>query len=277
MTMQPVRSALAAGAAMAASLALTGCFLIPGQFEATMDVRKSGTFSFTYDGEIVITAMGDLAEMANAAEMAEDCIDEATLESRPCSEKELRDRAAEQEQQRAMMKAMMGSADLSDPDAATAFAENLERQTGWNSVEHLGDGVFDVHFGISSRLTHDFTFPVLEGFPVSTAFVTASLRDENRLRIEGAGFASQAGNPMQAMMMGGMAAAGAQQSSAKGGPQARPDAPQMQGTFRVVTDAAILTNNTEEGPRDAPGGQLLEWAITPISAVAPSALLRLDP
>lgn len=278
MTMQHIRSAFAGGAAIAASLALGGCFLTPGEFEATLDVRKSGDFSFTYDGEIVITAMSDLAEMADAAEMAEDCTDEETFETRPCTEKELADRAAEQEQERAMMMAMMGSADLSNPEAAEAFAANLERQAGWNSVVHLGEGVFDVDFGISSRMTHDFAFPTIEGFPMGADFVAVTLRDEGRLKIDAPGFAAQTGNPMQAMMMGGLAAAGAQPANGKGNAaSARQDAPQMQGTFRIVTDAAILTNNTDEGPRDGPGGQVLEWSITPASSTAPAALLRLDP
>ncbi len=279
MTIQRLKTAFACTAAVAASLALSGCFLTPGQFEATMDVRQSGDFRFTYEGEIVITAMSDLAEMADAAEMAEDCVDEETYESRPCTQAELDARADEQEQERAMMMAMMGSADMSNPESAEEFAANLERQAGWNKVTHMGDGVFDVQFGISSRLTHDFSFPTLEGFPVGTAFVTATLRDEGRARIEGTGFASQAGNPMQAMMMGGLAAAGASPSGKKGAAKGKaqsPDVPQMQGTFRIVTNAPILTNNTDEGPQDAPGGQMLEWDIGPTNTVAPSALLRLD-
>ncbi len=282
MSIQTAVSALKATACIAAGLALSGCFLTPGQFEATLDLRKSGDFSFRYDGEIVISAMSDLAEMANAAEMEEDCIDETTLESRPCTEAELAERAAEQEQGMAMMQAMMGSADFTDPEAAEQFATDLERQAGWNSVTHLGNGVFDVEFGIASRLTHDFTFPSLEGFPMGNAFVTATLRKDNRVRVDATGFAVQGANPMQALMMGGMAMANAQpqdgKAKAKSNQAAQaPEMPQMNGTFRIITDGAILANNTEEGPRESQGLQVLEWMIEPTTAIAPTALIRLEP
>lgn len=270
------KTAFSAGSAIMGSILLSGCFLSPGQFEAALDIRESGTFSFTYDGEIVVTGMSDLAEMTDAAEMAEDCYDEDTFESRPCSDAELAERVSEQEQERAMMAAMMGGKDLSDPQAAEAFAANLERQAGWNSVVHLGDGLFDVDFAISSRITHDFAFPTIEGVPVSTAFITATLRKENRLRIDANGFAAQAGNPMQAMMMGGMALAGST-STSQDGNGGTADLPKMSGRFTLVTDAAILANNTEEGPQSAPGGQMLVWDIQPTNTVAPTALLLLQP
>ena len=269
------KSAFIASTLAACSLVLSGCFLTPGQFEAKMDIRQSGAFSFTYDGEIVITAMSDLAEMADAAEMQEDCYDEDTYESRPCTKAELEDRAAEQEQERAMMQAMMGSSDMSDPESAEEFAADLERQAGWNSVAHLGDGVFLVDFAIASRITHDFTFPTIEQSPIESAFVKATLRDDDRLRIDAPGFAVQSGNPMQAMMMGGMAAMGEGASEQASTPN--PDMPEMRGTFTITTDASILANNTEEGPSPSAGGQDLVWKIEPSNTVAPTALIRIQP
>ncbi|TIX51932.1 hypothetical protein [Alteraurantiacibacter aquimixticola] len=281
--MTVLRIAFAAGKtvlALGSALALSGCFMTPGQFTATMDVRQSGAFSFAYDGEIFMLALSDLAEMAEASEMNKPCYDEGSFEERPCTQVELNERRSEQDEEAAMMQAFLGGMDLSDPEAAGEFAAKLERQTGWNSVTYLGNGLFDVDFAISSRLTHDFAFPTLEDMPTGNVFVSASLRDEDRVRIAAPGFAAQGGNPFQAMMMTGMAAASAEAGSAKGGKGSQaatmPDMPQMEGTFRIVTDATILANNTDEGPQPAAGGQLLEWQIEPGTTAAPTALLVIE-
>ena len=49
-----------------------------------------------------------------------------------------------------------------------------------------------------------------------------------------------------------------------------------EGTFVLTTDAAILANNTDEGPHAAPTGQRLDWTVTP-RASAPTALVKLTP
>lgn len=260
--------------------ALSGCFLQPGEFDSTMTVMQDGRFSFTYDGEIVAGGIGDMAEMADKMDNdpPEPCIDDATAEERPCTPDEIAAREAEEAQQMAMMQAMMGGADLSKPETAEEFAQMLRRQRGWNSVEVSGEGVFTVSFAISSQLGHDFDFPTMEGLPAGTAFVSARLRGADRVRIEAPGFAAMGGgNPMMAMfsgMMSGMAEA----SETEGGDEVSgTPAHPMRGTFRLVTDAPILTNNTDEGPSDEGGRQVLTWDITPDSASAPAALLKLQP
>ncbi|MCH5378085.1 MAG: hypothetical protein JJ992_29355 [Planctomycetes bacterium] len=224
-------------------------------------------------------AMSDLAEMANAAESADDsCMDKDTLEERPCSKEEMDAKRAESEQEAAMMQAMLGGLDMSDPETAAEFAVTLERQAGWNRVEYLGDGLFDVEFAIASSLNHDFDFPTFEGFPMQNSFVRANLRDGDRVRIEAPGFSAQGANPFAATM-GGLAGAFAYspEAAAAAGPDSgMPELPQMQGTFRIVTDAAILTNNTDEGPASHTGVQELVWTIAPTTATAPSALLELQ-
>ena len=44
--------------------------------------------------------------------------------------------------------------------------------------------------------------------------------------------------------------------------QATPALPEIDGTFRIVTDGQILANNTDEGPQAGAGGQVLEWRVT---------------
>jgi hypothetical protein len=54
-----------------------------------------------------------------------------------------------------------------------------------------------------------------------------------------------------------------------------PQLPVTDGRFIVTTDAPILANNTDLGPREAATGQELEWSINQRTAAAPMALLRL--
>ena len=244
---------------------------------------QDGTFAYSYRGEIQMLALSKLAQMGAEADKVfkpEDCYDD-NFDERECTPAEVAEqkktwqegaaeRQAKNAQEAEQMKVLMGGIDPSSPEAAAEFAAKLSRQKGWKSVTHRGDGLFDVDFAISGQLTHDFLFPNVEGFPMNTAFVNLYLRDDGKVRIEAPGFAAQgAGNPMQGMMGGMMGMAGA-----KGGdkmpPLVMPD-----GTFTVITDGAILANNTDEGPQAAASGQVLKWVITPRSEHAPTALIQL--
>lgn len=269
-------AALLGGAAM-----LSGCFLQPGSFDSTMTVLEDGRFTFAYEGEIVMAGLGDMSEMADAANANAPCTDEDSGKQRPCTTTELNNRAAEKAQQRAMMQAMMGDTNMANPQQVAEFIATLERQAGWNSVEMVEEGVFEVSFSITSRMGHDFDFPTIEGMPLGSSFVQARLRDDSRLRIEAPGFVGQnSANPMGGMMMGmfGAMAQTKARSSEQGGPASGPALTRpIEGTFRLVTNAAILANNTDEGPQDGPNGMdMLSWTITPGAASAPSALLGLD-
>jgi hypothetical protein len=45
---------------------LAGCFLTPGAFNASMDVRKDGSFTFAYKGEMIFQSPNDLVGTASA-------------------------------------------------------------------------------------------------------------------------------------------------------------------------------------------------------------------
>jgi hypothetical protein len=51
--------------------------------------------------------------------------------------------------------------------------------------------------------------------------------------------------------------------------------PQMDGTFTLHTDGAILANNTDEGAKPDPAGRL-DWKVDVRTAAMPTALIRLD-
>jgi hypothetical protein len=282
------KAAAAALVATVAALALAACVVSPGKFEATLDLRRDGTFTFSYTGEIYLLALSKLAEMS--AEEAQQyvetpCYDDGTFEERACTEEELAEQRAAWEQQAEsrreqaereaeQMRQFLGGIDPADPAAAEELAARLRRQEGWKRVEYRGDGLFDVEFSLSSRLGHDFVFPTIERFPTANSFVIANLRQGGSVRIEAPGFTGQSSNPYQSMMMAGAASSFPVATGAQD-PAAPPAMPEMEGTFRVVTDGRILANNTDEGPITGPSGQVLEWNVNPRTQAAPMALIQL--
>jgi hypothetical protein len=280
-----------------ACLALTGCFLQPGKFDSTLNLRKDGSFTFAYKGQIYLLALSKVADMAMKAEAGDDkfvadsCYDD-DLNERTCTADELagqksawenakKAKAQENQKNTEMMRAMLGGIDPADPAAAKELAERLRHQAGWRSVSYVGDGLFEVDFALSSKLTHDFIFPTIERFPMANAFVTADRRADGTARIEAPAFTGQsATNPMQGAlggMLGAAAASGAAKDGAENADVASLGIPEIDGTFRIVTDGEILANNTEEGPQASPGGKVLQWHVTKRTTAAPMALVRLAP
>lgn len=276
-----------AGAALAAaSLLLSSCMLLPGKFGSELTLRTDGTFAFTYKGDIHLIALSKLAEDASKQDQGaaktpfepQACYDEETIEERKCTEKELAQQKADWEasqvagankskQDAEMMKTMLGGIDPSDPKAAEEFAERLRRQAGWRSVVDKGDGRFEVDFAITGQLDHDFTFPTLEKMPVVTPFVTIIRRADGSVRVEAPAF-SAASSPSPMMgMMDAMAKSGSGDKN--------PGLPTLDGTFAIVTDGEVLANNTDEGPKPSPQGKRLDWKVSPRTAAAPTALIKL--
>ena len=275
-------AALAAGS----SLALSGCLLSPGSFMSELHLMKDGTFSYSYDGEIQMMALSQLAAMGNKGDNAfeAECWDDE-FEERDCSTEEIEqqraewdasadEREAKNHRELEQAKAMFGGIDPSDPEAAQELADRLSRQRGWDQVIYKGDGLFDVDFSISGRMTHDFVFPVVEKLPVANSFVTVVMRDGDQVRVDAPGFANAgSGNPMQGMM-GGMAGMMQMIMEDEGGEM--PELALPDGTFTIITDGRILANNTDEGPQAVASGQALTWEVTPRSEEAPTALIAFD-
>ncbi len=258
---------------LAGSTVLSGCLFQPGTFDATLHVTSDRHFAFSYQGEIVMAGMNQLAEMAQEAEGERPC--ESDGKERPCTEEELAERAREDAMGRQMMEGMLGGVDMSDPESVAELTAMLERQAGWNSVEFVGDGVFMVDFSITSKLGHDFDFPTFEDMPMSNSFVQVRLRDSNRARISAPGFSPAAGNPMSAMMLGMAGAFSQGLTEGEDGTSPQMEMRQPEGTFRIITDARVLANNTDDGPQEDPRGQILEWDIGNNTMAAPTALIEL--
>lgn len=275
------------GAVTAAALAvlLAGCLVLPGKFGSDLSLRRDGTFSYAYKGEIYVLALADPDKPAKDEDSvvfeATACYDEETIEERACTAEELaaqkdeweaaRKGAADKKKQDAeMMKAMMGGIDPSDPKAGEMFAERLSRQAGWKSVVYKGNGVFEVDYAITARLDHDFAFPTIEKMSGVAPFVTLVRRNDGSVRVEAPGFASNgAGNPMLAFMQ-------AMGSSMGGAAKSDNDKlPKAEGTFTVITDGEVLANDTDEGPKADPMGKRLTWNVGALTTAAPTALIKL--
>jgi len=279
------------GAALAALLLLAGCLLMPGKFTSDITLRKDGTFSFAYKGDIHVLALSKLAaeerarKNANATFEPSTCYDDETGDERECTSDELVEQKqtweadiaaskdASDEKKKSdeqMMKTMLGGIDPADPQAAQEFADVLRRQRGWKSVIDKGDGRFEVEYAITGRLDHDFSFPTVEKLPMVTPFVTMIRRADGGVRIDAPALTPAAtANPIM-----GMAAAAADEQSEKAGGDGMPI---LDGVLTLTTDGEILANNTDEGPAAVPAGKTLRWKVNVRTKEAPTALVRINP
>lgn len=278
----PLRRLAPFALVVAMAVALAACMLSPGKFSSALDLRAAGTFRFSYTGEIHVLALSKLAESmrpgGSETFTEQPCFEEGGMAERKCTATELAEQKREwEEAQRSSaerrardtesMKAMFGGIDPADPKAAEELAARLRGQAGWRRVVHKGDGLFEVDFAIEGRIDHDFTFPTIERFPSANPFVQILRRADGTVRIDAPGFAPAAsGDPWRGWM---------QAAAVSEGRQRAPQLPAIDGTFTVTTDAAVLANNTDEGPQPFTGGQRLEWQVTSRSQSAPTALLRL--
>ena len=192
---------------------------------------------------------------------------------RPCTADEIAARAAEKAERQTRdteeaerFQQMIGF-NPKDEASMQAFAAQMMKQKGWRSVAYRGKGVFDVDYEIAGTLDRDFLFPVYPEASVVYPMVLVRRRADGNVQITAPSFANTAGNPLTAMaVMGGVGGSGNEKA-----PPSLAD-----GGFTLRTDAAILTNNTEDGPAPTGAMQQLYWPVTPRTTKIPEALLRLS-
>ena len=247
---------------IAAPLLLTGCLWGPGKFASELSLRKDGSFTLDYRGEIVLQLPPDATSDPWSDAKAK-CSDSG--KDRPCNKAEIATQKEAYEKKRkdsenvAKLFGMPGLDDASN----RAFAAKLMKYAGWRSVIYRGKGVFDVDYHFVGRATQDFLFPALPDNDLIIPFIAIRRRADGSVLVTAPGFTGGAG-PMAAR------AGAAASEQMKGGPVSR-----AEGRFTVITDAEILTNNSEDGASPHAIARQLHWDVGPASNKVPETLIRL--
>jgi hypothetical protein len=275
-----------------AVLLLQSCFFAPGKFASTLELRRGGQFSFSYQGEILF--VNELGREDQKPEL-ENCwgpapgSDEApppivrtrpgtapeaseTIKPRPCTAAERAERTRQWERQREQQAAMLGAVfgfNPNDPRSIEAFTTELKKHRGWRAVTHKGGNVFEIDYRIDGSLGHDFTFPIFEGVAVHTPFVIARPRNDKTVEVMAPAFGGGNGGwSSLAALSGGPAAMGRNEYMAE-------LLKRTEGTFTIVTDGDVRTNNTAEGPSARGSDKVLSWRVTTLAREMPRALISL--
>lgn len=221
------------------------------------------------------------AEAAGAAvDAASTAISDESFETRECTTEEVAEQKAEwdesqaarkkeKEQMKKMFAALLGGIDPEDPKTITRFTKEVERMAAWNKVEHIGNGVFKVDYKTTGRLADDFAFPVIPRYALGNPMVHVTRWDNGRVRIEAPTFHNDSELSALALLGSGSFIPGMPGGKSKFEPV------EIKGTFTIRTDANILANNSEEGPADEAGLQVLRWEIGPKTFGPPMALLKM--
>ena len=284
-----VRRTSAAVVVALCALLLSACLVLPGKFAATLDLRKDGHFTYTYNGQIVILGLTRLAEIAMAQKTKAEfspstCYKKDETTERDCTAAEVAaqktDWEAEQKtsaerdaRDKDMIVRALGGVDPNDPKSAAEIAQRLSGQAGFKRVTYQGGGIYDVEYAIAGQLTYDYAFPTIERMPQVLPFIVLNRRANGEVRIDSPLMQQAA----MAMPGGNAAQIFSQMLAPKDGKPAAEvkDFPVVNGHFTLTTDGVILSNNTEHGAKPVAGGKQLDWDINFFTAIAPMALIGL--
>lgn len=281
---------------------LGGCFLIPGAFTSSLDMRRDGRFTFAYKGEILFQSPEEaMKSETGAPKIWTDAMavcpkdgdpftnefdipdsprpqpagEEEDAPNRACTRAEIATLKKEWDTKQAEKRekdkkegeqfAALFGYNPTDEESNRRLAATIMRQEGWKSVVYRGNGVFDVDYQFSGTIGHDFIFPVFPQGDVIIPFVMIRGHDKGSVRISAPALtgAGMKSFGMQAKMLG-----------AAGMPK-DPTTMRTKGRFTITTDGEILTNNTDDGPVAATNGRTLAWDIDARNTKTPEALIRL--
>lgn len=286
--------------AAAAPLVLTACLWSPGNFVSELTLRKNGTYSLDYKGEILfqlpedkgaeppapwsdsmarctVDGRTEIVESTTAVEFAADdaaaVADGGKPETRACTiaertrlktdyEKRSADRVARKREESEQMAKLFGLP-ASDDESNRKFAATLMKYKGWRSVAYKGKGVFAVDYHGEGSLAQDVAFPMIPDSDLMVPFIALRRRADGSVLVTAPAFTGGSGFfGARAKMMG--------LPSKKDEPQSR-----AVGRFTIVTDGEILTNNSEDGAAPHAAGRQLKWDVDATSSKVPEALLKL--
>lgn len=273
--------------ALAAPLLLGSCLWGPGKFTSDLTLKKDGSFVLDYRGEIVLRLPPDetkaepwndtraLCRQSGSTEIVAAAGASADEDDpvRPCTateiaalkaqhERDSAEKAASKRQENEEMARTLGLPGLDD-DSNRAFAAKLAKYAGWRSVTYRGNGLYDVDYHFEGRATQDFLFPALPDNDLMIPFIAIRRRADGSVLVTAPALAGGSGPLAE---RGGAGAV----SAMSGPPPSR-----AEGRFTIVTDADILTNNSEDGATANPLGRQVRWDVNPASKKIPEALIRL--
>jgi len=258
------------GAALAALalLVLGACFMSPGKFVSTLDIRADRSFTFAYKGEVIVTDMDDMSKGLGTDDGAGDETDGDTD-------------APEEEQTSAYYQQIaFAGHDMESTTGAAApvpadtladepeseekrarmqeIADALSKEEGYRSVRYMGKNKFEIDYQISGRLDHSFLFPFNVDARAAFPFLVIEVRKDGKVRVQAPSFAENADS-----------------RAAAGGMGAGKGTPEREGSFTLTTNAEIVSQNQEDGATSTPQGKQIVWKITPYTRIAPMAVLKM--
>ena len=275
---------------VAAPLLLTGCLWGPGKFASDLTLKKEGSFVLDYKGEIVLQTPPDAQAKAEpwtpekvrcrkdgevelqpwigSVEEDDDnpvrpCTAAETAKAKTDYETQTAERAKTKREEAEQMAKMFGLPGF-DEESNRAFAAKLSKYAGYRSVQYRGKGVFDVDYHFEGKATQDFVFPAMPDNDFLIPFVAIRRRADGSVLVTAPAFTGGVG-PL------GARAGAAAASAMKDGPVSR-----AQGTFTIITNGEVLTNNSEDGASPHATGRQIRWDVGAGSSKIPEALVRLQ-
>ena len=229
----------ALAAVLLVPLALAACLFVPGKFQSTLTIHADRSFTYAYKGEVVAVDVGGMMTKAMGGLADAFSNEGAGNETAPMDLEPTPEEKAKKD------------AEYRD------VAAKLTKEAGYRSVEYRGDGVFFVDYEISGKLTHNFVFPFNQDAAMVFPFVAVELRGKDAVRVRAPGFGKQ----QDGGDMGGLGAS--EEAMAK-----------LDGTFTLITDAEIVSQNNEDGAQTSGTTKTISWKVSPTTQDAPMAVLR---
>ena len=273
-------------------LLLTACLWSPGKFTSELTLRKNGTYTLDYKGEILLQLpeSGKDREVRPWSDAMARCFDNGETEvslappsgddvmggdrkAQPCSAEQVagmkadhdrqeNQRIASKRQETEEMTKIFGLPG-SDEDSNRKFAATLMKYKGWRSVAYQGKGKFLVDYHAEGSLKQDVVFPMIPDSDMIIPFVAMRRRADGSVLVSAPAFTGGTGPfGARAKMMG--------IPDNNDGPKSF-----AQGRFTVFTDGEILTNNSEDGATPHSIGRQLIWDVNATSTKLPEALIKL--
>lgn len=241
-----------------APLVLVGCAFSPGKFTSSLTLLADRSFTFSYQGEVIAVDLASEMAKGMGDAFKDDAKDEDKKET---STTAMLQAAAWQAKTPGNKEEPAEEADSAADEAKKeakfkAIGEALTKEAGYRSVVYKGKGVFQIDYQISGKLTHNFLWPYNLDAEVIFPFVVIEMRGKDQVRIKAPAF-------------------GDDDSPAKG--KGDDSKAKLDGTFTLVTDGELVSQNNENGATTAGGRKTVTWKATPLSKDAPMAVVKVAP